>query len=131
MEDSKKCLTKFCTKRAAKGRIYCSRECKESDRHQEGPNQDILVDGNPWFSTRDVLKILNISKSDLYTIMRPVRSQGKILPPIFTPEVGVKLVSNWVFTSRDIEKMRRYFDALKEYKTARGELKKPYSDEIY
>lgn len=79
-----------------------------------------------FFSTKEVLKLLKIEKSDLYTILRPVRSKGELLPPIFKPEQSLTQfhVNQLVFTQRDILKMSRYFKALKEYKEAREELKK-------
>lgn len=82
------------------------------------------MEGKAYFNTREVLSLLNITKNDLYTIMRPVRSKGKILPPVFTPESQNKLTTNWIFTHRDIMKLRRYFKALKEYQAAREDLRK-------
>lgn len=75
------------------------------------------------YTSRQVVNLLGIKMNDLRTILRPIRSQGKILPPLFKPEIQTKLTSNWIFTEQDVLKMKRYFDALKEYKLARNELK--------
>lgn len=79
-----------------------------------------------YFTSKEVMSLLDINKSELQTVLRPVRSQGKLLPPIFIPESSLnKIVGNRiVFTQKDIVKLSRYFKALKEFKAAREALRK-------
>ncbi len=88
------------------------------------------MDNTSYFNTTELLNLFNkhskieVTKNDLNTVLRAVRSSsGKTLAPIFTPETK-RLAGNYIFTQRDYLKLIRYFRALKEYKAARGDLRK-------
>jgi hypothetical protein len=82
-------------------------------------------DLNKLLTTKEVIEILKITKSELFTVLRPVRSGGKTLPPIFTPESPINQIAKGriFFTHKDIDRLYRYFKALKEYKAARAALR--------
>lgn len=84
-----------------------------------------LEPNKAYFTSGEVRDILKITKSQLQTLMRPVKSAGKMLPPVFVPESMLnKVVPNRVlFTQKDLIRLGRYFRAYKEFYAAKAALR--------
>lgn len=83
---------------------------------------EFLSEMRAYFTTKEVLEILNIDRDDLYSIMRPVRTKAGLKPPLFEPETKQKLVNNWMFSQKDVLKLTAYFQVHKKYKAAEREM---------
>ena len=83
-----------------------------------------LSDLRTYFSTKEVTTLLKITKYDLYTIMRPIRTKGEELPPLFKPESEQfkGITHSWVFSQKDVVRLSAYFKVFKEYKIVESKL---------
>ncbi len=77
-----------------------------------------------FFSTSEVLKILNIEHTDLYPLTRAGRSKGTYTTPIFQSECKAlrKMGGKRCFTQKDINRLAAYFKVYRRYQAVTREL---------
>jgi hypothetical protein len=78
------------------------------------------------YSCKEVVRILKVTESQLKNVLR-VKLRSNRQSQLYRPELGNPGSGNELkLTNQDLIRLKRYFDAVKEYKTAKANLRNTF-----